>query len=267
MGSTTSPAMQASWQRGLQHAERRQWQEAASCFVAIVSQKPGHVPALLKAADALLQLDRYREARRHVLQAWAHRLDYPDLSDRNLPAAASLQRNRARARVDCRGRPRPVRRFTAIDRTGHAGQHIGRPGAGEAIDRSCGARRSGQCEGALHARRHRHVPGRHGPGPLRTRCLPRHRARRSRRRTGCCPDCSGRADGIGCRRIERLSTALRDVAQESNEDAYLSFALHNELHARGRHEEAWRGARTRLRGETQAWCPTTRNALPTCSRG
>ena len=39
--------------------------------------------------------------------------------------------------------------------------------------------------------------------------------------------------------VARIRARITKVAQWSNAEAYLAFALHNELHTRGRHEEAW----------------------------
>lgn len=70
---------QRLWQRGEQQLAQRQWQLAAENFLAIVEHDRGHAPAWLKAADCLLQLDRYRLARQCALAAAGSHARFPGL--------------------------------------------------------------------------------------------------------------------------------------------------------------------------------------------
>ena len=73
--SNTQPAaageskQQRLWRNGEDYLTRKQWREAADCFEQIVAHEPGHLPALLKSCSALLQLDRYRDARARLFAA------------------------------------------------------------------------------------------------------------------------------------------------------------------------------------------------------
>lgn len=58
---------------------QRRWAEAAECFDMIVAHDSGHVPALLKSSSALLLLDRYQDARSRIFTALEHRTDHPGL--------------------------------------------------------------------------------------------------------------------------------------------------------------------------------------------
>lgn len=62
---------QRLWQQGESHMAAKRWRQAADSFEAIVAHDPGHLPALLKACTALLELDHYRVARDCLLQALA----------------------------------------------------------------------------------------------------------------------------------------------------------------------------------------------------
>lgn len=71
--------IQRLWSRGEAASSARRWREAADAFAAIIVREPGHLPALLKSSGALLQLDSYRAARESLLSALKLANDHPGL--------------------------------------------------------------------------------------------------------------------------------------------------------------------------------------------
>lgn len=67
------------WSRGEAASAEKRWRDAADAFAAIVEREPGHLPALLKSSSALLQLDSYRAARESLLRAFRLANDHPGL--------------------------------------------------------------------------------------------------------------------------------------------------------------------------------------------
>lgn len=67
------------WSRGEAASSGKRWREAADAFAAIITREPGHLPALLKSTNALLQLDSYRAARNSLLAALKLANDHPGL--------------------------------------------------------------------------------------------------------------------------------------------------------------------------------------------
>jgi tetratricopeptide (TPR) repeat protein len=78
-----TPALQQEiqrlWSRGESASAGKRWREAADAFAAIVAREPGHLPAWLKSSTALLQLDSYRAARESLLCAHKLANDHPGL--------------------------------------------------------------------------------------------------------------------------------------------------------------------------------------------
>lgn len=71
--------IQELWTRGEAATTGKRWREAADAFAAIIARDPGHLPALLKSTGALLQLDSYRAARNSLLSAMKLANDHPGL--------------------------------------------------------------------------------------------------------------------------------------------------------------------------------------------
>lgn len=67
------------WNRGEAASNAKQWREAADAFAAIVARDPRHLPALLKSSGALLRLDSYRAARENLLAALKLANNHPGL--------------------------------------------------------------------------------------------------------------------------------------------------------------------------------------------
>jgi tetratricopeptide (TPR) repeat protein len=71
---------QRLWRQGEAYSSQGNWTQAAASFEAIVNHQPNHLPALLKSSGALLKLDRYRAARDRVLAAVPLAIDHPGLT-------------------------------------------------------------------------------------------------------------------------------------------------------------------------------------------
>lgn len=79
----TTPATQQEihrlWSRGEAASSGKRWREAADAFAQIIAREPGHLPALLRSTNALLQLDSYRAARSNLLTALKLANSHPGL--------------------------------------------------------------------------------------------------------------------------------------------------------------------------------------------
>lgn len=228
---------QRLWQQGQDLAAQGRWQEAAACFQAIVAHQSDHLPALLRASDALLELDQYRNARELLLQACSLGSPTPRLA---IEIAQRLRRfHETQPLLELVARLDSIASCDAATLTELASlvsaagdQHH----AKILIDKATQA-------GPEHARAHymRGVISMfHGEmDPARQEletCL------------ALSPDhahahwvLSGieQLDRNGGDALLSLRTALARAKPGSGDEAYLCYALHNELHARERHEEAW----------------------------
>ena len=78
-----NPALQSTiqrlWERGETAMRQKNWREAAKAFEEILALEPGHLPAMLKASSALLQLDQYNKARARLMSALAVANHHPGL--------------------------------------------------------------------------------------------------------------------------------------------------------------------------------------------
>lgn len=229
---------QRLWQRGNAHAAQQQWQQAADCFSAIVAHVPDHVPALLKASDMLLRLDRYREARGYALRASEHA---PHTAKMLIEVCQRLRMfNETRRLRDLVGN-------TSLESCGDAdalvelaslvssaGEH---DGARSLIDRAVLADpanpKARYMRGVIAlfqgdiacAREDLELCVRLAPGFAQAHWV----------LSGLDRNGEGGKDNI-----ERVRTNLSRATPGTLAEAYLAFALHNELHASGRHDDAWR---------------------------
>ena len=239
MPASSPPSKQQRlWQRGEQHVAQRQWQQAAENFLAIVEHDRSHAPAWLKAADCLLLLDRYRLARQCALAATADHLRFPEL---RLQIARRLRQfnepqalfalahdmlvddgNRtltdAGMLVSAAGDQALARdmalRALALD-AGNPATHYLRglvaSFEGDTADATTAL------ENAIHA----------APDFAQAHWL------LSSLRTASTDD----------NHVARLRESQARVQPGSNAEAYLCFALHNELHALRQFDEAWQALR------------------------
>ncbi len=72
--------VQQLWASAESAVAKNDWAQAASRFDAVVAVEAGHVPALLKASSAYLRQDQYRLARERLLSALAYRNGHPGLT-------------------------------------------------------------------------------------------------------------------------------------------------------------------------------------------
>lgn len=238
MHPASDPRQQAELMRGLEHAASLRWPEAASCFVAIALRDPGHVPALLHASDALLQLDRYRDALRCALQASEHADHHPGLL---VALCGRLRRFNESGRVLALiSHADPGRFPAAADRTELA-----------SLASRCGDQALAEAwiEHAVRA-----DPG-HAPAQYLRGVIAMFRGDMPQARfalSAClaiAPDFAqahwvlsslpndpgaGEGDAPAC-----IRASLARATPGSVGEAYLWFALHNALHALGRYDEAW----------------------------
>lgn len=239
------------WRRGEMFMAQKQWRQAVDCFDALVTFDPTHVPALLKLSDALLKLDRYRESRSRTLQACEHRTDHPGLVmelgrrlRRYNDSAQLLELVRASRFIE-RGPPPMLTEMALI--VSSVGDQ---PLAKSLVDR------------AIHL----------DPADFKARYL-----------RGTIAMFLGQmeaaeADLEACARIapefpqahwvlsslrtwsdsdnhvERLQKLLLQTSRNQESQGYFWFALHNELHALKRHEDAWKAL--------ERGCEVKRNSGP-----
>lgn len=235
---TDSAASPGSWQRGLACAANAQWREAADCFLSVAAGDPGHVAALLNAADALLQLDRYRQARRCALQA-GDRLDgYPHLL---IEVCQRLRRFNETSRLLALVAGADLRAYGASPRLTELASLVSASGdQGQARALIEGAVLADP--GNAHAQYMRGVIAMFQGDMDDARwsleaCLAIAPAFAQAHwvLSGFGHPAAG-SDAV----LERLRARAAEATPWSNAEAYLSFALHNEFHARGRYDEAWR---------------------------
>ncbi|MEO6104270.1 MAG: sulfotransferase [Pseudoxanthomonas sp.] len=231
--------LQRMWERGLAHAKQRQWREAAYCFCAIAEHAPGHVPAALKAADALLQLDQYREARRHALQASTHVKGYPGML---VETCQALRRFNESTRlldvVAATGLDRYPSDSASLAELASLVSSVGdQVLARELVER---ALRADTVNPHAHYMR----------GIIAMFQGDMFAARESLEASlRLAPDFSQAywvlsgldrlPAAVDPARVQRLQACLSRTSPASIPEAYLCFALHNELHAAGNHELAW----------------------------
>ena len=237
-GALEFAAQQLQWQRGLVHVQQREWQQAADCFVAIAARTPDHVPALLKAAHALLQIDRYRDAHAYALKASEHLSAYPGLLVEACQTLRSF--NESRPLLDL---------VAAADLELYAG---------DAVVLAELASLTSSVGDQVLARRLAELAVVADPAYLHARYMrgivALFQGEMSLARTEL-ETCLQLAPGFsqaywvlsGMERVEapdephlqRLRHSVAQAKPGSAADAYLSFALHNESHASGQHEIAW----------------------------
>ena len=239
-GSLEFAAQQLQWQRGLVYAGQRQWQAAAECFGAMVVRTPDHVPALLKASDAFLHLDRYREARGQALQASEHLSSHPALLVDVCKALRTF--NEARRLLDL---------VAAADLECHAG---------DAVVLAELASLASSVGDHVRARQLAELAVKAEPGYAHARYMrgiiamfQGDMAMARAELELCLQMAPGFAQAYwvlsGLERsharpddeyLKQLEARAANAKPGTPADAYLSFAMHNEMHAVGRHEEAWR---------------------------
>lgn len=196
------------------------------------------VADLLRASDASLRQDRYRDGLRSVLQAYARADREPDLL---VPLCQRLRRfNESGRALALIAHADPERFHSATDRTELASlaSRCGDQALAEAwIDRAVGA-------DPMHA------PAQYMRGVI---AMFRGDLPQARFALSAClaiapdfaqahwtlstlPDDAGAGDADA---VARIRASLARTGPGSTAEAYLWFALHNTLHALGRHDEAW----------------------------
>jgi tetratricopeptide (TPR) repeat protein len=229
------------WQRGVTLARQQQWDRAAAVFADILRREPGHVPSLLASADALLRLDRYREARQHALNAAAHAGDFPALrveicqrlrAFQESARLLELARQADQSTLDDTARATDLASMASM-----AGDQALAAALIEYAVRADPADAKARYMRGVIAMFQGDMP--HAKFELAA-CLAiapsfaqAHWVLSSLQ--GAAQD----ADIASDEAIERIRACLDVVPPHGNAEAYLAFALHNRLHARQRFDEAW----------------------------
>lgn len=230
----TGTKQQRLWQRGQALFAQRQWQAAADCFLAIADHDASHVPAWLQAADSLLAIDRYRDARRCVLAAGLYARRFPELAVRIAHRLRGIEESHALFAVVADVAPL-VAAPTVIELASLVSSAGEQALAGALLNRALAA--------APDSPDARYLSG--------ALCLFEGDGERAETELELClhfapafAQAHWMLSGIEPkqgreRRVARIHDALKGCMPGSNAEAYLQFALHAELHALKRHEDAW----------------------------
>lgn len=240
--------IQSLWSKGETAAAGKRWKEAAEAFAAIVHREPGHLPALLKSSTAQLQLDSYRAARASLLQALKLANDHPGLVmelGRKLRAfhEADLLLNLIRGSGFInRADPRMLTEMALIV-SSVGDQELALKLVTQAVNLDPRGAQPHYLRGTVlmflgrmeEAEQELETSIRLLPAFAQSHWV----LSRLRKRTD------------DDNHVERLLKLIAQVPRESESEAYLAFALHNELHDLKRYEESWdmleRGCRAKRR--------------------
>ncbi len=239
---------QRLWRQGESQLANKQWRMAADSFESILAHEPNHLPALLKASTALLELDRYREARERLLQALPLASDHPGLVmelGRKLrqfhEAAALLELVRRSGFM--RHAPPPMLTEMALIVSSVGDQQLALELVSQAVRLDARAAHPRYLRGTVLM-----FLGRMSEAEAELEaCIslspgfPQAHWVLSRLRSWT----------PGENHVARLEALLAKTTPGSEHEAYFSFALHNELHDLRQYDASWamleRGCRTKSR--------------------
>jgi tetratricopeptide (TPR) repeat protein len=228
--------LKATFGRGEALVAQGQWAAAADVFDQLLAAHPAHLPALLQASMVALRRGRYRQARDYCLGAHACGTDEPPLL---LAVARQLMIfSEAQCVIACGTHPALLRSESA-QLLAEMGVVLSAVGANEEalglLDRAVSIEPT-------------HAPSQYFRGNLKMflgdfdaaehaleRCLALapHFAQASWVLS------SLRKQTAGRNHVDRITRQLAAARAGTQAEAYLGFALFNELHDLGRHSEAW----------------------------
>ncbi|MFC5569761.1 sulfotransferase [Lysobacter yangpyeongensis] len=235
----TSPDQEIArlWSRGEAASSAKRWREAADAYAAIIARNPGHLPALLKSSGALLRVDSYRAARDSLLSAFKLANNHPGLVmelGRKLrtfhEADLLLQLVRNSGFVRC-GDPRMLTEMALIV-SSVGDQELALQLVTEAVNRDPRGAQPRYLRGTVLMFLGR-MEEAEQELEASIRLLPTFAQSHwvlSRLRKWTDQE----------NHIERLTRLIGQTQEATEAEAYLSFALHNELHDLKRYEESWR---------------------------
>lgn len=232
--ATTVPAL---WRQGEEFARLGHWRSALKAYDAVLEQEPGHAMALLRASRAALALGHYRDGLAYVLRALARR---PGGEEVVLLLARALRMyNEPVALLECLEHSRWKERRSAewLTEMAMLVSTIGDNAlAMELLDLAV-------------VRDPRHPPTRYFRGVVQMFFGDMDASERELEKCIAAAPGFAQAHWVLSRlrkqteqsnHVARMRAALQRVPPGGDSDAYLSFALHNELHDLGQYEDSWR---------------------------
>ncbi|RNF85987.1 tetratricopeptide repeat-containing sulfotransferase family protein [Montanilutibacter psychrotolerans] len=229
--------VQKLWRQGEEYARQGQANAALSAYEALIAIKPDHVLGLLRASRIAQSLGRYRVGHGYVMRALAER---PSGEEAVLTLARALRMyNEPGALLECVQHSRWRERRSAEWLTELAmlvstigDNHL----AMQLLDLAI-------------VRDPRHPPTRYFRGVVQMFFGDMDAAERELEL------CIARAPGFAQahwvlsrlrkqtennHHVDRMAQQFRAIPRGGDSEVYLSFAMHNELHDLGRHDESWR---------------------------
>ena len=229
--------VQKLWRQGEDHARQGQANAALEAFENLLAVDPDHVQALLRASRLALMVGRYRLGHDYAMRALARR---PSADEAVLTLARALRMyNEPGALLECveHSRWRERRSVEWLTELATLVSTIGDNAlALEILD-------------VAAIRDPRHAPMRYFRGVVRMFFGEMEEAEQELEQCIAKLPTYAQAHWVLSRlrkqtaesnHVERMRTQLRAVPAMSESEAYLAFALHNELHDLGRYEESWK---------------------------
>lgn len=227
---------QKLWRQGEEYARQRQWGVALRAYAALLDKEPGHVMAMLRASQMALSLGEYRKAREYAMRALARK---PSGDDAVMALARALRMfNEPEALLECVANARWRERRSASWLTEMAmlvstiGDNalameildvaVGRDPNEPSTRYFRGVVRMFYGDMEASERELEHCIAR-APGFAQAHWV------LSRLRT--------QTDEVN--HVERMKAQIMRLPPGGDSQAYMAFALHNELHDLQRHDASW----------------------------
>lgn len=229
-------SVQRLWRQGEDHARQGQWGAALKAYDGVLEHDPNHAMAMLRASRMALSLGRYRDGRQYAMRALARR---PGSEEAVMMLARALRMfNEPGALLECveHSRWRERRSAQWLTELAMLVSTIGDNAlAMQLLDLAI-------------VRDPRHPPTRYFRGVVQMFFGDMGAAERELEACIAATPTFAQAHWVLSRlrkqtadanHVERMKAQLPRVPPGSEGDVYLAFALHNELHDLGNHEESW----------------------------
>lgn len=224
------------WQQGETYARQGQWAAALKAYDGMLEHDPHHVMALLRASRMALSLGRYRDARGYAVRALATR---PQGDDAVLTLARALRMfNEPALLLECVEHSRWRERKSAQWLT-EVAMLVSTSGENELAM---------QLLDVALQRDPKHPPTRYFRGVVRMFFGQMEEAERELEQCIAMLPTYAQAHWVLSRlrkqtgehnHVERMKALIPRVPPGSESRVYLAYAMHNELHDLGLHEESW----------------------------
>ncbi len=224
------------WQQGETYARQGQWAAALKAYDGVLGHDPGHVMAMLRASRMALSLGRYRDAREYAVRALAAR---PQGDEVVLTLARALRMfNEPALLLECVEHSRWRERTSAQWLTEMA-MLVSTSGENDLAM---------QLLDVAVQRDPQHPPTRYFRGVVRMFFGDMEAAEQELERCIAKVPTYAQAHWVLSRlrrqtdernHVERMKSLIPRVPPGSESRVYLAYAMHNELHDLGRHEESW----------------------------